>query len=112
MNNVNGFKTCENGVGVCIKASKGNRSCRGGGIDTASLISSQAAFESIPVRTTLHESSFINEICLRYRAQEYFHLLLRQARTAGWPGLGRFAKPRGLVQSDSSPGDPADSIRR
>ena len=30
----------------------------------------------------------------------------------GWPGLGRFAKPRGLVQSDSSPGDPADSIRR
>ncbi len=25
----------------------------------------------------------------------------------GWPGLERFAKPRGFVQSDSSPGHPA-----
>ena len=26
---------------------------------------------------------------------------------AGWPGLERFAKPRGFVKSDSSPGPPA-----
>ena len=51
------------------------------GIDTASLISSQAAFESIPVGTTLHELSVIDEIGLRHRPQEHFHLLLWQTPT-------------------------------